>query len=633
MALLELLQQSRILSEDQLAQINRRFVDGDSVSSILSSLVAEGQVTPFQSRCLERGEIKNLELGQYRILDELGQGGFGAVYKAVHTIMGRVVAIKVISSEFVEDSRARTWFKREVVAATQLCHPNIVMAYDANEVDDILFLVMEYVEGLNLDLIIKREGPLPIPLVCEMMRQTALALQYAHEKGMVHRDIKPANLLIPAGAMLAVPEGSVPGCAGALPTEAAPVLVKIVDFGLARLRGHVNIETLMPQNEHNFLGTPDYVAPEQARDSHAADIRSDLYSLGCSFYYALTAQKPFHGGSLVEVLTRQLEHEPEPVTTLRPEVPPALAGIIRRLMAKDPAKRFQTPAQLAGQLACLCNSGTAGAIPSVGSLSRPEPREPAPISRPLASAEKTPVTTVIPGLAFSNGPASLYASEATHQGSHASAEALAVDPEPTAGLVPTDSSSREVRGAGAPVSEPLPSEETVCQSWQQWLTLVERCVRSRRPCVNKGAYQAAHRRLLDICRSHAQTGDGARSAFYGRVETIVEPWLTPQALAAVDRATVLSLLRNCRQIERELGIRRGIWSLRTGAALLAFLVFFVALGLCWWEWRRNRPVLVQRSSLSSLWWLMETHPLLGSLLVLPALVLVSIWLYPRLLRT
>src|SRR5262249_43874997 len=161
--------------------------------------------------------------------------GFGCVYKAVHTLMGRVVAVKVISPEWVKDERARNWFLREVKAVTQLSHPNLVLAYDANEADGVLFLAMEYVNGPNLDQLVARQGRLPGGLTCERIRQAGLALQYAHEKGRVPRDIKPGTLLI------------------ALAAGGGPPVVKVVDFGLARLRENVHeaarLGTLQLQKE------------------------------------------------------------------------------------------------------------------------------------------------------------------------------------------------------------------------------------------------------------------------------------------------------------------------------------------------------------------------------------------------
>jgi serine/threonine protein kinase len=326
LTLFKRLRDSRLVGGEQLGRLAGRFPAGVPAHAVVAALVNDGTLTRYQAQRLWAGKEKGLVLGQYRVLDELGKGGFGRVYKAVHTLMGRVVALKVIAPELVEDRRARDWFKREVLAVTQLCHPNIVMAYDADDVEDVLFLAMEYVDGPSLEALVRQGGPLPAGPACAMMRQAAQALQYAHEKGVVHRDVKPANLLVARPA-------DDPG---------GPPVVKVVDFGLARLqRPGASSQTLMLQNGKGFVGTPDFVSPEQARDVHAVDIRSDLYSLGCTFYYALSGHRPFPGASVVETVAKHLHEEARPLDAVGAEVPARVAGVVRRLMAKDPAKRFQ----------------------------------------------------------------------------------------------------------------------------------------------------------------------------------------------------------------------------------------------------------------------------------------------------
>jgi serine/threonine-protein kinase len=209
-AFLEHLRRSRLLTVGQVGEIAGRCASGDPPQALLEELVAGGVLTPFQAERIRMGAAAGLILGQYRLLDELGKGGFGRVYRALHTVMDRVVALKVIAPEFAENERMRSWFKREVLAITRLAHPNVVMAHDAGDCDGALFLVMEHVDGPNLDKLVRSQGPLSITLACEVVRQTALALQYAHDQGMVHRDIKPANLLIQRAALEALPMGGYP---------------------------------------------------------------------------------------------------------------------------------------------------------------------------------------------------------------------------------------------------------------------------------------------------------------------------------------------------------------------------------------------------------------------------------------
>jgi serine/threonine protein kinase len=332
------LRQNRLLTDAELEQAASRFTNDAPVPDIAGTLVNEGVLTGFQAQHLCSNDTQPLTLGQYRILDELGRGGMGRVYKALHTIMGRVVAIKVISPELVQNPVAVEWFRREVRASTHLVHPNIVMAYDANEAEGLHFLVMEYVEGVTLDALLKQGGPLPIENACALMRQAALGLQHAHEKGRIHRDIKPGNLLIPRSDS----------------DQPSDILVKIADFGLARLQNKNSDNTIQLRPEAGVLGTPDFISPEQSRDIHSTDIRSDLYSLGCTFYLTLAGRVPVLGETAMEKLIKHLMEEPEPLEKVRPDVPPAVVAVVKKLMAKDPANRFQTPAELARELgACL----------------------------------------------------------------------------------------------------------------------------------------------------------------------------------------------------------------------------------------------------------------------------------------
>jgi serine/threonine-protein kinase len=340
------LTQSGLVTPEQLEAVADRLPDTHRGRLVARALVDVGLLTKFQAEMLLAGRTGGFVLGQYRILDQLGQGGMGRVFKAVHTTMNRVVALKVLAPQLVETDKAALLFNREMQAAARLHHPNIVTAYDANRVGDRYYLVMEYVEGPNLDRLVRDRGPLPIGQACDFIRQAALGLQHAFEMGMVHRDIKPANLLVqpPAGN-----------------AATRRWTVKILDFGLARL--HDAEATAGPgtivTRPNVVMGTPDYVSPEQARDLHAADVRSDLYSLGCTFYYLLTGQVPFTEGTTMEKLVRHSTVEPPPVEHFRTDLPAALAATVRRMMAKKPEARYQTPIEVAAALAPFAVEGTA----------------------------------------------------------------------------------------------------------------------------------------------------------------------------------------------------------------------------------------------------------------------------------
>lgn len=267
-------------------------------------------------------------------------------------------------------------FRREAQAAARLAHPNIVHAYDADQAGDVHFLVMEFVEGISLSSLLAEHGPLPIPQACAYIHQAALGLQHAFERGMVHRDVKPQNLMI--GVLSG---GVVSGESEKEPASTRHSLrtthqVKILDFGLARFAQETapmsmdaGSETLantsgstppsMLTQIGTVMGTPDYIAPEQARDPHAADIRSDIYGLGCTLYDLLTGKPPFPEGTVMQKVIAHLERTPRPVTELRADVPAELARVVEKMLAKDPAERYQTPAEIADVLIPFC-CGTDG---------------------------------------------------------------------------------------------------------------------------------------------------------------------------------------------------------------------------------------------------------------------------------
>jgi len=289
---------------------------------------------------------------RYRIVRKLGAGGMGSVYLAQHQVMDRPVALKVIRSDLLGKPALVERFRREVKSAAHLAlHPNIVAAYDAEQAGDSHFLVMEFVDGVNLGDLVKSQGPLPVEAACDAIRQAAEGLEHAHQRGMVHRDIKPQNLMRTANGQ-----------------------IKILDFGLARLASEVlpdlaaaaeedeqqHVRSITPDGGIKLtltdmvLGSADYIAPEQAIDPRSADIRADIYSLGCTLYYLLAGQPPFPDGNLSQKLAAHAERAPQPLAELRPDVPAELTRIVDRMMAKDRDHRFQRPAELSEVLARFC---------------------------------------------------------------------------------------------------------------------------------------------------------------------------------------------------------------------------------------------------------------------------------------
>ncbi len=330
--LLDLLRQSNLLTPEQLAALAREpAADADDPQLLAKFLVQKRWLTRFQISQVLQGKAKALVLGAYRVLDCIGEGGMGNVFKAHHVPMNRTVALKLIRKEKLANPGAVRRFYQEAQTAAQLIHPNIVLAYDAGQLGARHFLAMEFVDGIDLARLVRKSGPLPVIQACDYIRQAALGLQHAYERGVVHRDIKPANLLVTAGS---------------------PAVVKILDMGLARLA--TANQTSGVTHDGAVLGTPDYLAPEQALDSKNADIRSDIYSLGCTFYFLLTGRPPYQGGSLTEIL---LKHQMEPLVPpekVRSDVPPAVGVIVGKLLAKRPEDRFQTPAEAAASLEPFC---------------------------------------------------------------------------------------------------------------------------------------------------------------------------------------------------------------------------------------------------------------------------------------
>jgi serine/threonine protein kinase len=272
-----------------------------------------------------RGRYRNFTLGKYRILEPLGSGGMGKVFLAEHISMNHRVAIKVLQINPNDRSSQQARFQREARASGALNHPNIVQTHDFDtDGKSFLYLVMDYVEGINLFDLVRKRGPLPVAAAAQYLAQAAEGLQHIHQAGLIHRDLTPGNLLLDR-------QGT----------------IKILDLGLARF--HLDNHDPITQrfDEKAVLGTADYLAPEQALRASEVDIRGDIYSLGATGYYLLTARPPFDDAKTVtqKLLAHQTRH-PESIHHIRPGVPAALTAIIERMMAKNPLDRFQSPAEV-----------------------------------------------------------------------------------------------------------------------------------------------------------------------------------------------------------------------------------------------------------------------------------------------
>ncbi|MCH7724942.1 MAG: protein kinase [Planctomycetes bacterium] len=312
-----------------------------------------------------RGEaIVGTQLRDYRIIEKIGEGGMGAVYRAVHERLGKTVAVKVLSENVLKDQQAVARFQREMLAVGSLNHENIVTATDAGEANGRHFLVMEFVKGVDVSTIARERIQLPITEACEIIRQAAIGLQHVHENELVHRDIKPSNIMVSRSRSPSATSTATSGKATSSVRRPEPT-VKLLDLGLARLNDPPNPgEDKELTTTGQIMGTFDYMAPEQTMGGDV-DIRADIYSLGSTLYRLLCGRAPFSGeenSTPVQKIIALVQQEPKPIRELREDVPQKLAQIIDKMLAKEPSDRFQTPAEVADTLAAFTDGADLGVL-------------------------------------------------------------------------------------------------------------------------------------------------------------------------------------------------------------------------------------------------------------------------------
>ncbi len=337
----DLVKRSGLVDDEKLNEALSGVDQSVSDSGIVASnLTRAGLLTEWQSEKLLQGRHKGFYLGKYKLLGHIGTGGMGSVYLAEHQVMRHRVAIKLLTANLASQASYIERFHQEARAAAALSHPNIIRAFDVDQHESHHYLVMEYVDGTDIQAIVSRSGPLAYDTAANYARQAAEGLAYAHRMGLVHRDIKPANLLVNR-------EGT----------------VKILDMGLARFSDDSQ-GSLTKEYDQKMIGTVDYLAPEQALDSHGADGRADIYSLGCTLYFMLTGDAPFPEGTIAQRIMRHQSQEPTDIRQFRADAPQELIEICRKMMAKKLTDRYQAGDEVARDLAVFLGEDLNGASAS-----------------------------------------------------------------------------------------------------------------------------------------------------------------------------------------------------------------------------------------------------------------------------
>jgi serine/threonine protein kinase len=348
-----LLERSRLLPADEAQAMFARWREAaqdaaDDPAKFAGWMVSNGYVTEYQAALLARGYADGFFLNDYKILDRLGKGRMAGVYKGVHRT-GQVVAIKVLPPSKAKEPNLLGRFKREARLARRLRHTNIVRTFQLGTAEGVHYLVMEYLEGETLEEVMARRGPLPPAEAVRLAHQALQGLQHVHERGLIHRDLKPANLMLV-------------GVNGSATTLASTV--KLLDIGLGRVLFEEGVERASDPgltSEGVLLGTPDYMSPEQARDPRSANIRSDVYSLGCVLYHMLSGRPPFPDTNIISQMIRHASEPAQPLKDFNPAVPDGLQQIVNWMMAKEPGARYPTPERAAQALQVFLAAGAESA--------------------------------------------------------------------------------------------------------------------------------------------------------------------------------------------------------------------------------------------------------------------------------
>ena len=325
----QLIDSQLLAAEDIDVQIERWREDtgtaGDTGEALVDWLVQQQLLTEFQAEAMRAGQTGPFMLGPYRVFERLAVGRLGSIYRAVNEELYQPVSLKVFPSSLCDDAEKVARMEREFRSTVELEHPHVVRSFQIGRVGDIYYLAFEDLKGETLQERLDRDGAIPYQMASRLMYDAVAGLGHIHQKGLVHRDVCPGHMWI---------------------TERGTL--KLMELGAVRdaLGLVVTAEEEGVTNSESVIGTFDYMAPEQAQDAHGADHRSDIYSLGCTFYHCLTGQPPFVEKNTIRMVMRHATETPQPLTDLVDDIPPQLAAAVHSMLAKSPEKRFESAADV-----------------------------------------------------------------------------------------------------------------------------------------------------------------------------------------------------------------------------------------------------------------------------------------------
>jgi len=388
-------------------------------------LVQIGKLSRFQASKLLDGVTLGLVLGPYHVLAPIGKGGMGSVFLARDSRTQGLVALKVLPPKRAKaQERLLIRFRREMEISQRVGHPHLTRTLEAGVHQGVNYIAMEYIPGKTLHKVIGEQGPLKVPRAARMFAEVALGLEYAHKQGLIHRDLKPSNIMV-------------------MPDDH----VKVMDLGLALIQGENEAERTVAPGQGYIVGTLDYIPPEQAEDALKVDARSDIYSLGCTLYYALTGSPPFSGGNALQKMLRHRLDAPKPVCDINPAVPATFAVVLTRMIAKKPELRYQS----AGELRDALLPWT-GDVPGVPMAVRPVPGEGVPVAaQPLPAPSLAPPAAAAPPATDDSAPATLVIKRKGAAPSLAPAAPLLIPSEPVPLAMPV-----ALAPSATPVGKPVP---------------------------------------------------------------------------------------------------------------------------------------------------------------------------------